>query len=75
MPAAVPVVDDFNYVDSASEGPEVVTRPSKCLMRKRSWDVVHEVGIDLIVLYAIVPLAGRNFAQAPDFHNFEPSII
>ena len=24
MPAAVPVVDDFNYVDSASEGPEEV---------------------------------------------------
>ena len=53
----------------------VVTRPSKCLMRKRSWDGVHRVGIDLIVLYAIVLPAGRNFAQAPDFHDFEPGII
>ena len=53
----------------------VVTHPSKCLMRKRSWDGVHRVGIDLIVLYAIVLRAGRSFAQAPDFHDFEPGII
>ena len=52
-----------------------VTRPLKCLMRKRSWDGVHRVGTDCTVLYAIVLPAGRNFAQAPDFHDFEPSII
>ena len=28
MPATVPVVDDFNYVDSASEGPEEVRSDS-----------------------------------------------
>ena len=28
MPAAVPVVDDFNYVDNASEGPEEVRSDS-----------------------------------------------
>ena len=48
---------------------------SKCLMRKRSWDGVHRVGIHLTVLFAIVPPAGRNFAQAPEFHDFEPGII
>ena len=53
----------------------IVTRPSRCLMRKRSWNGVHKVGIDLTVLYAIVLPAGRNFAQAPDFRYFEPSII
>ena len=52
----------------------VVTRP-KCLMRKRSWDGVLRVGTDLTVLYAIVLSAGRNFAQAPDFHDFELDII
>ena len=52
-----------------------MTRPSRCLMRKRSWDEVRRVGIDLNVLYAIVLLAGRNFAQAPNFHDFAPGII
>ena len=28
MPAAAPVVDDFNYVDSGSEGPEEVRSDS-----------------------------------------------
>ena len=32
MPAAVPVVDDFNYVDSASEGPEEVRSDSSLEM-------------------------------------------
>ena len=36
-------------------------------MRKRSWDGVHRVGIDLIVLCAIVLPAGRNFARRPTF--------
>ena len=53
----------------------VVTHPLKCLMVNRSWDGVHRVGIDFTVLYAIVLPAGRNFAQAPDFHEFDPSII
>ena len=53
----------------------VAARPSKCLMRNRSWDGVHRVGIDLTVLHAIVLAARRNFAQAPDFHDFEPGII
>ena len=77
MPAAVPVVDDFNYVDSASEGPEEVRTDSSLEMldeeeelgcRTQGWD-------DLTVLYAIVLPAGRNFAQAPIFHDFEPGII
>ena len=44
-------------------------------MRKRSWDGVQRVETDLTVLYAIVLPAGRDFAQAPDFHDFEPGII
>ena len=44
-------------------------------MRKRSWDGAHRVGIDLTVLFAIVLPAWRNFAQAPEFHDFEPRII
>ena len=39
-------------------------------MRKRSWDEVHRVGTDLTALFAIVLPAGRNFTQAPDFHDF-----
>ena len=53
----------------------VVTRPWKCLMRKGSWDGVHKVGTDLTVLYAIVLPVRRNFAQEPDYHDFEPGII
>ena len=52
-----------------------VTCPWKCSMRKRSWDGVHRVGNDLTALFAIVLPAGRNFAQAPDFHDFQPVII
>ena len=52
-----------------------MTRPWKCLMRKRSWDGVHRGGIDLTVLYAFVLPAGRNFAAAPDLNDFEPGFI
>ena len=44
-------------------------------MRKSSWDGVHRVGTDLTVLFTILLRAGRNFAQAPDFHDFKPDII
>ena len=49
-----------------------VTRTWKCWMRKRSWDGVYRVGTDLTALFAIVLQAGRNFAQATDFHDFQP---
>ena len=52
-----------------------LTRPWKCLMRKRSWDGVRRVGTDLTVLYATVPPAGQNLSHAPDFHDFELGII
>ena len=44
-------------------------------MRKRSWEGVHKVGTDCTVFYAIVLPGGRDFAQAPDFDDFEPRII
>ena len=77
MLVAAPVVDDFSYGDSAKEGPEEVRSDSslKTLDEEEGWDGVHGVRIGLTLLYAIVLLAGRNFAQAPDIHDFEPGII
>ena len=76
MLAAVPVVDDFNYVDSAIEGPEEVHSDSSLEVLDEEEELGRSTqGWDLTAVYAIVLPTGRNFAQAPNFPDFEPGII
>ena len=77
VPAAVPVGDDLITLTVAVRLQKrcAVTRPWKCWMRKRSWYGVHRVGTDLTAFFASALPAGRNFALAPDVHDFQPVII